>query len=102
MSFETPARALAVGPLHELGTRERPSREHPCLQKDRLSELMCVEYQKVWEDGVPDQILFIPGNPTKSAIAQWVPKDQYPEIKSGLAIRLLALEGSGFNVSGLK
>lgn len=42
--FETPARALTVGPLHE-----RPSREHPCLQKDPLSELesMCMEYQKV-------------------------------------------------------
>ena len=94
-----------MGPLHELRTQECPSREHPCLQKDPLSELesMCMEYQKVWEAGFADQILFIPGSPTKSAIARWVPKDQYSGIKSVLAIGLLgSLEGRGFNVSGLK
>lgn len=94
-----------MGPLHELRTRERPSREHPCLQKDPLSELesMCMEYQKVWEAGLADQILFIPGSPTKSAIALGYPRINILESNLVLPYRLLAsLEGSGFNVSGLK
>ncbi|MXQ88341.1 hypothetical protein E5288_WYG021378 [Bos mutus] len=54
---------------------------------------MCMEYQKVWEAGLADQILFIPGSPTKSAIARWVPKDQYSGIKSGLAIQAAGFFG---------
>ena len=52
-----------------------------------------MEYQKVWEAGLADQILFIPGSPTKSAIARWVPKDQYSGIKSGLAIQAAGFFG---------
>ena len=42
--------------------------------------------EKVGEDGVPDQSLFIPGDPSKSASAQWVPIARCRGIKSGLGL----------------
>lgn len=66
--------------------------------------------EKVREDGVTGQSLFIPGDPSKSASALWVPIARCPGIKSGLGLgplasawfRMDSMKGGSFNVSGLK